>query len=369
MRNLLLPWRPRGLAAVGLSLCLALLGCGSPPPRALPERTASVADPRLSVTSWDAPAPLSARLVLTRHSGSATPQPVIVYLPGLGQRSADGQRWQAAWAAAGYAVLSVQLLDEDAAAWRSELARTGEFRELGQLHYGPELRAQRLLALERLVAALRERNQEAPWRELDWSRSALAGYETGAQAALDLRGRAGAWQPRAVLAISPQPLPALAPSDRAEPAPALVITGPSDLDPLSLIPNADERRRAGAELAAGPRYLLSLPGLSHAALAGTLASAADLEHEARREAATGARPTNNDTARRGRQGGGGADPGGAMALRAGHGPRSGSALDAERADLREAWRWSAQFFDAWVRERPEAVEALRNADQLKPAAR
>ena len=47
--------------------------------------------------------------------------PVVVYLPGLGQSAAAGATWRAAWASAGYAVLAVQPLDDDALAWTSAM--------------------------------------------------------------------------------------------------------------------------------------------------------------------------------------------------------------------------------------------------------
>ena len=155
-------------------------------------------------------------------------------------------------------MLAVQPLEADAAAWRSELARTGEFRELGLLHYGDALRAERLDALRRLLPALR-----AAQPALDWGHAALAGYETGAQTALDARADAG-WQ--AIVAISP---PAMrAPAGGAA---TLLVTSELDQDPLGLLHRPAERRQAFDGFALGSGWLLTLGGVSHAALAGTLA--------------------------------------------------------------------------------------------------
>src|SRR5689334_5149627 len=44
--------------------------------------------------------------------------PVVLYLPGLGEPAeAAGAAWRRAWAQAGYAVVLVQPLEDDATAW------------------------------------------------------------------------------------------------------------------------------------------------------------------------------------------------------------------------------------------------------------
>lgn len=307
--------------ALPFALSLALAGCaGTPAPRPWAETAAR--ELNLAVGSFEL---LGRRVTVTRSAGAGGPLPVVVYLPGLGQGSEAGQRWAAAWAQAGLAVLAVQPLAADEDAWRSQLARTGEFHELGVLHYGEALRTERLTALRRLVAALQAQPAVAGVA-LDWQRAAVAGYETGAQTALDLGADASAWQPRAIVAISPPPMEAPA----ATP-PALLVTSDTDGDALGLVRQPAQRRRAFETLRPGTGWLLALPATSHAALAGTLAPEGSATQDQHRggESAGGM----------GRQRGGPA--GGAP-----RGPRSGSATEAAQADLREALRLSTAFLDA-----------------------
>ena len=203
-----------------LLAALALTACAGGPPAPKPWSETATRELHLALASFDV---MGRRVSLTRSAGAAAASPVVVYLPGLGQESDGGQRWATAWAHAGYTVLAVQPLEADAAAWRSELSRTGEFRELGLLHYGDALRAERLAALRRLLPALR-----AAQPALDWAHAALAGYETGAQTALDARADPG-WQ--AVIAISPPAMQAPVAG-----AAALLITSEIDLDPLGPAP-------------------------------------------------------------------------------------------------------------------------------------
>ena len=309
---------------------LALAGCaGVPAPR--PWAETATRELNLALAGIE----LQGRRVgVTRSAAASGSLPVVVYLPGIGQDSDAGQRWVAAWAQAGYAVLTVQPLDEDAAAWRSTLARTGEFRALGELHYGEAMRAQRLAALRRLLTALQARPGVAGVT-LDWQRAAVAGYETGAQAALDLGADASAWQPRAIVAISPPPMdaPAAAP-------PLLLVTGDDDGDALGLFNRPTERRRAFETQRPGAGWLLNLPGLSHTALAGTLAPEGWHVQDQHRGGEA--------LVRRGGMGGG---QGGSHGPAGGapRGPRSGSATEAAYADLGEALRISVAFLDSQLR--------------------
>lgn len=321
--------------ALALAAALALTACAGGPPSPKPWAETAARELNLSISSFEV---LGRRVTVTRSAGGVGPLPVVVYLPGIGQGSEAGQRWAAAWAKAGYAVLAVQPLEEDAAAWRSPLARAGEFRELGEVHYGDAMRSARLDALRRLLAAM-QASPQAGGTALDWQRAAVAGYETGAQAALDLGSDAGTWLPRAVIAISPPPMAAAA----ATP-PALLITSDTDGDALGLVKQPVERRRAFDTLRPGVGWLLSPPGPSHAALSGTLAPdgwhAQDQHHG--REAMGGQQ--------RGGMGGGmGGGMNGGPAGGAPRGPRSGSATEAAQADLNEATRLSTAFLDAQLR--------------------
>ncbi len=310
---------------------LALAACADGPPTPKPWAETATRELHLSLASFEVQ---GRRVNVTRSAGAAAGQPVIVYLPGLGQGSDAGQRWAAAWAQAGYTVLGVQPLESDAAAWRSELARTGEFRELGQLHYGDALRAERLDALRRLLPALR-----AGQPALDWRHAALAGYETGAQTALDARADAD-WQ--AVIAVSP---PAMqAPADGVA---TLLITSELDQDPLGLLRRPGERRQAFDSLAPGKAWLLNLGAVSHAALAGTLAPEGWHTQDQHR----GQAPVGGGMGGGRGRGGGGGEGGGMHGPQGGgaRGPRSGSATEAAQSDVGEGFRLSHAFLDAQMR--------------------
>ena len=318
--------------ALALSVSLGLTACGGPPPAPRPWAETAARELNLALGSFEFQ---GRRVQVTRRAGLAGPLPVVVYLPGLGQGADAGQRWAAAWAQAGYAVLALQPLEEDAAAWRSALARSGEFRALGELHYGDAMRRERTAALRRLLAALRAQPQ-AGGIALDWQHAAVAGYETGAQAALEMGRDDTGWQPRAVLAISPPPMEAAAGS-----APALLITGDHDGDALGLVTRPVERRRAFDSLPAGSAWLLNLPGLSHAAFAGTLAPEGWHAQDHHRGREFGGQQ---------RGAGGGGHPGAPNpAGGVPRGPRSGSATEAAQADLHEALRLSTAFLDAELR--------------------
>lgn len=317
--------KPAAPARLSLLLsALALAACAGGPPAPKPWAETATRELHLSLASFEVQ---GRRVNVTRSAGGAASQPVVVYLPGLGQGSDAGQRWAAAWAQAGYTVLGLQPLEADAAAWRSELARTGEFRELGRLHYGDALRADRRDTLRRLLPALR-----AAQPALDWRHAALAGFETGAQTALDARADDG-WQ--AVIAISPPAMQAPAAG-----AATLLITSQLDQDPLGLVARPGERRQAFDTLAPGSGWLLDLGNVSHAGLAGTLAP--DGWHAQDQHAELLRTPH-----RGGYQGGQGGPQGGLYV-----GPRSGSASEAASAKLGEALRASTAFLNAQLLGQP-----------------
>jgi dienelactone hydrolase len=337
---------------------LLLSACASSPERRGPPRASlpppDKVEPGLQARALEIPRPgarpheVGLRVVLTRRAGGRAP--VVVYLPGLGEPAGAGQRWAEAWASAGYAVLSLQPLDADAFAYRSELARSGEFNALGELHFGAELRRQRLQALRAAVAQL-QALPDAPWSELDWSRSAVAGFEIGAQAALDLAladSRDG-WQPSAVIALSPLPDPAW----RAAPRPVLLIGSELDADPLGLLSRSSDRRQVWQALRSPDAYELVLPRVPHAGLAGSRPPEVVAEQDLKRAEAHNGGGSGGG----GRRGGGfegGRPPG---QVHAG-GLRSGSPTEAARADLREAWRLSTAFLDMVLKDDAQARQRL-----------
>jgi len=328
---------PRRTLLLSTALLLAACAGGLPAPK--PWHETATRELHLSLAAFEVQ---GRRVNVTRSAGAPATQPVVVYLPGLGQGPDAGQRWATAWAQAGYTVLAVQPLEADAAAWRSELSRTGEFRELGLLHYGDALRTERLEALRRLVPALR-----AAQPQLDWTRAALAGYETGAQTVLDARADAP-WQ--AVVAISPPAMRA-----PASGAATLLVTSETDGDPLNLVRRPAERLQAFDAFEPGSGWLLKLPIASHAALAGTLAPEGwHAQDQHRGQGGPAVMPG------RGRGGVGGEGlhgPAGGGA----RGPRSGSATEASQADLDDAFRFSSSFLDARLRGGAMPVSAALTA--------
>ncbi|SEK26621.1 hypothetical protein SAMN05216359_101230 [Roseateles sp. YR242] len=264
------------------------------------------------------------RLNLTIGSAYASgpARPVVVYLPGLGESENAGQKWRQAWAAAGYAVLSVQPLEADAQAWASDLARAAEFKRLGQQHYAEAMLRQRLTTLDALVAEARRLGQagETPWRALDWSRAAVAGYELGAQAAMTIAGEPLAdgttmalrnFQPKAVVVVSPQVM-ANPPAERFRQLqlPVLGLTGPNDDDVIGLVQQTSWRTLPFDAMPTDKAWLLSLGGITHSALAGNEAPAQAVAQGRNGESADSSGRAGGGGGGGGRRGGGGGGMGG-----------------------------------------------------------
>jgi len=222
------------------------------------------------------------RLVLAQPAGSAV-NPVVIYLPGLGEASDSGERWRTGWASAGYAVLSVQLLDDDAKAWSSDLARAGEFKTLGREHYGAAAMSRRVRLLADLVAEGQRRTRagETSWEHLDWSRVAVAGFDLGAFTAMTVAGEhvphaedaAGRVAIRAAVALSPYAsLESGTITARYQDihVPVMSVTSDVDRDLLGLVEGAYLREAPFARMQGPDKYLLLLQGMPHAALSGSL---------------------------------------------------------------------------------------------------
>jgi dienelactone hydrolase len=219
-------------------------------------------------------------LVVSRPDATG-PAPVVIYLPGLGEPSEAGELWRTAWTAAGYAVLSVQLLAADGLAWSSELARKGEFRKLGLDRFGAPAMRQRLQLLAAVVAEAQNRSLlgEAAWTRMDWSRLAIAGYDVGAYAAMAVAGEhvdgaedvARRLKVSAVVALSPFASLTGGTSDaryRDIRIPVLSVTSNADGDPLGLLDTAGQRSVPFERMQGQDKYLLTLQDLSHARLGG-----------------------------------------------------------------------------------------------------
>lgn len=102
--------------------------------------------------------------------------PLVIYLPGLGEGATAGEVWRTAWTRAGYAVLSLQPLAEDAGAWSSARARTGDFALLARERYSDKAMSERLAALHDALRQLARRHaaDEPPLERVDLSRVAAA---------------------------------------------------------------------------------------------------------------------------------------------------------------------------------------------------
>ena len=221
--------------------------------------------------------------VLLSEPASAQTLPVVLYVPGLGESNGAGERWRDAWAAAGYAVVSVQPLADDEMAWRSELARDGEFKALGRERYGAEATQRRVRSIALIAAEARRRSRagEDGWNRIDWDRAAIAGFELGAYTALastDGVFAASEAMPdavkfRAVVALSPYASvpPRAAASDVAAAnaaIPTLAITSEIDGDPLGVVEPSAAKGEFFNRWHGPDRYLLLMADLTHAGLSG-----------------------------------------------------------------------------------------------------
>ncbi len=287
---------PRVVCIVLFTACASVLpGCTSEGPTAAAraERQAPAEDLVRRGYQPVEQAPIESGVLTWRVHGEIVPiawtvpvngrvLPVVLYLPGLGESAETaGALWRPAWAHAGYAVLSVQPLDDDATAWSSEEARSLEFKSLATQRHSAARLQQRMRRLATVLEELRRRAAagESPWQRLDFSRMGVAGYDLGAQTAMAV---AGQHEPggsvdnltksfRAAIVLSPVVLPG-----PPEPAhfdavvgPVLSVTGPSDVDPTGLV--ASSARTAVFDLAPpGQKFELELAGVTHAMLSGAI---------------------------------------------------------------------------------------------------
>lgn len=278
----------RNAFAVGMVALLAACSTHSPPQpdqaliRAFAARGyASVEHASVSTsTSHWAASGQTAKLVLARPARTGA-VPVVIYLPGLGEASEAGERWRTAWASAGYAVVSVQLLDDDATAWRSDLALNGEFKALGRQRYAGAAVSRRVQLLADLVVEGQRRSAagDPGWQELDWSKLAIAGFDLGAYTAMAVAGEhvpnaedaAGRVQIRAAIALSPYASFAAGSLDtryRDIHTPVMSVTSDVDVDALGLVEGGYLRNAPFNHMNGPDKFLLSLQGLPHSELSG-----------------------------------------------------------------------------------------------------
>jgi dienelactone hydrolase len=386
----------KGCAAVFVTASLALLltACAAPSARRGNDNTirefaargyASVEHDAVvtSLHNWDVGGH-AVRLALSRPERSGTCA-VVIYLPGLGETSDAGERWRSAWAAAGYAVVAVQALAEDAGAFSSALAREGDFKALGRLHFGGAAMARRGDLITALVAEARRRSasSEPEWQHLDWSRVALAGYDLGAYTAMALAGEhvrdadrvaIGAGL-RAVVAFSPYATyseGADASRYRDIHAAVMSVTGDADADALGLIAAPALRSAPFEQLPGAGHYLLSINGLPHAAFSGS-AAALRADPAEGSSASGGGSPSRSDE--NGKHGHGGrrkgAGEGGSASGSGGAKPERGrsdggggggektQSVGSRQMGLIAAQDVSTAFLDAQLKDDPLAREWLR----------
>ncbi|MGO9446665.1 MAG: alpha/beta hydrolase family protein [Thiobacillaceae bacterium] len=207
--------------------------------------------------------------------------PLVVYLPALGEGRHAGDAWQSAWAAGGYAVISIQPLREDARAWSSPKALAGDFPVLARERYSGTVMASRIEALRGALKELivRQGRKEAPLDRVDLSHVAIAGYDLGAYTAMVIAGEKiqGPGAPvlpipiSAAIALSPYSDFSGMPFDeryRGIHLPVLSVTTDNDTDPLGLVTSPSVRKAPFEYMPAGDKYLVTLFDLPHRTLAG-----------------------------------------------------------------------------------------------------
>lgn len=209
--------------------------------------------------------------------------PLVIYLPGIGESRSAGEAWRSTWAQAGYAVLSIQLLEEDGRLWESREARSGDFRPLVRARYDGFLIRQRQEILRGLLTELQQRQGSDPLLAgLDLGKIVLAGYDLGAHTALVAAGERldgrkegkpdpAALTPSAVVLLSPWAnFSGRAFEERYADLkiPILSVTGHGDTDPFGLVPTDALRAAPFQYMPPGGKYLLMLEDTSHALIAG-----------------------------------------------------------------------------------------------------
>lgn len=207
--------------------------------------------------------------------------PLVIYLPALGESRSAGEAWRTAWARSGYAVLSVQPLAEDARAWSSAAARSGDFVALARDRYAAKAMAARFDALTEVLAEVARRRQwqEAPFDRIDASHVAIAGFDLGAYTAMAVAGEkvGGSVMPKlplpivAVIALSPYADFSGAAFDVRYTdiiGPVLCITGDDDADALGLVTSPSVRKAPFQYMPAGDKFLLTMADIRHATLSG-----------------------------------------------------------------------------------------------------
>ena len=279
----------------GLVACLvvaSLPGCSSAPVPVATVDEGAVARYRASGYALPAAAPIEAHRIsgpvteapwtisLTRPADHQV-RPLIIFLPSLGEDDTAPVRWIETWAHAGYAVLVIQALRDDANVWSTPDARSGDFERIARARFADDLMADRIAQLARLLNQIRTRSLrgEAGLDGLDWSHLALAGADLGGYTVQCIATSTPAalsaahWPltPQAYLVISPYALrnrpatPAVPPA-----APVLMISARDDVDAYGVVTDAAVRRLAFDRLGSGDDTYFELGSATHRWLGGAV---------------------------------------------------------------------------------------------------
>jgi len=404
--------RVRALPAATV-VCLAVIGlagCAASAPPVAQVDEAAVRHYREGGYSPGAPVAIETRRIngpVTEAPWTATlvqpadhaVHPLIVFLPSLGEDDTAPVQWCATWARAGYAVLTLQALADDAQAWSTADARSGDFERVARARYADDLMADRVARLSVLLDQIRQRSGrgEAGLQALDWNRVTLAGADLGAYTVQTIAAgaatvHAGPWSlsPLAYIAISPYARRASPPPDarpRPEHAPMLMISGRDDVDAYGVVTDPRERHLAFDRLGPGPSYFLELGHANHRWLGGDTSPLGGGE-TARRPAPPPGEPGGGTQRRRRGPGGGGEnrdgmapesddeDPASEKAAKAVHAEQEvvrSRALTQSALDMASFESVSIAFLDASVRQQAAARAWLqdraplwlKNGDRLK----
>lgn len=278
--------------------------------------------------------------------------PLVIYLPGLGESRSAGEVWRNSWAQAGYAVLSIQLLEEDGRIWESRGARNGDFLPLVRARYASDVVGKRQEALRGLLTELQHRRTSDPLlANVDLNTLIFAGFDLGAQTSLIAAGEQVAPRgsnpsenslprPAAVILLSPHAdFSGRAFDDRYSKlsVPILSVTGHGDTDAFGLVTSVTLRTAPFQHMPPGGKYLLMLEDTSHSLIGG--------ESLAQRSAREGIRPSGSpggdrESGGNDRQGGGGPggpDNGGGRGGRRGPGNNGGDGFGGGQAETGMGW--------------------------------
>jgi len=239
----------------------------------------SVAEPRVvhaAAFRWHDPARnRTVPATLYYPEGEDTGLPVVIFSHGLGRSRHACAYLGRFWARHGYVSVHVEHAGSNEAVWRGTLRPKQHLR---QAFYSPANRRNRALdvrfAIDRLVEL--KQDDTPPGRRLDLERIGVVGHDFGAQTALALAGavlpgRVSYPDPRikAVVAMS-TPVPeglSLSVAFGEIRVPCLHVTGTRD-DSLVATTRAGQRRLPFDHITATDQYLVTFRGADHLIYAG-----------------------------------------------------------------------------------------------------